>query len=149
MDCSQLSEIGLPSTLVSVGDEAFRNCDALTAIGLPNEVERLGARAFYDCNNLQNISLSRNLNELLDQTFDSCWRLDSIVVPASVTNLGARVFGSAMRSVYYLGDAPTYDADVYAATASSLTTYVNYGTFGWDGLVHSRNLPPSWPVGND
>ena len=149
MDCSQLSEIALPSTLVSVGDEAFRNCDALTAIGLPNEVERLGARAFYDCNNLQNISLSRNLSELPDQTFDSCGRLDSIVVPASVTNLGARVFGSTMRSVYYLGDAPTYDADVYAATASSLTTYVNYGTFGWDGLTHSRNLPPSWPVGND
>ena len=149
VDCSQLSEIVLPSTLVSVGDEAFRNCDALTAIGLPNEVERLGARAFYDCNNLQNISLSRNLSELPDQTFDSCGRLDSIVVPASVTNLGARVFGSAMRSVYCLGDAPTYDANVYTATASSLTTYVNYSTFGWDGLAHSRNLPPSWPVGND
>ena len=149
MDCSQLPEVVLPSTLVAVGNEAFRNCDALTAIGLPNAVERIGAWAFYDCNNLQNVSLSRNLGELPEQTFDSCGRLTSIVVPASVTNLGARVFGGAMKAAYYLGDAPTYDADVYAATPSSLTTYVNYGTFGWDGLAHSRNLPSRWPVGND
>lgn len=148
MDCTSLSSVELPSTLRSIGADAFNNCDALTAIGLPDAVERIGARAFYGCARLKDMSLSKMLGELPDQAFDECAALDSIVVQAAVSNLGARVFGNAMSAAYYLGDAPSYDEEAYAATPSRFVTYVKDGSRGWDGIPQSRNLPRNWPNGN-
>ena len=148
MDCMSLSSVELPSTLRSIGADAFNNCDALTAIGLPDAVEQIGVRAFYGCARLKDMSLSKMLGELPDQAFDECAVLDSIVVQAAVSNLGARVFGSAMSAAYYLGNAPSYDKDAYAATPSRFVTYVKNGSRGWDGIPQSRNLPRNWPNGN-
>ena len=147
-DCVNLPSVELPSSLQSVGESAFRNCDVLTAIGLPDAVCSVGAYAFYDCYRLKDVSLSKNLESLPDHVFDACPHLDSIYVPASVTQLGSRVFGGAMSAVYFIGNAPAYDADVYASTGSGLVTYVKYGTKGWDGRPNSRDLPQKWPTDN-
>jgi len=147
-DCVCLPSVLLPYSLQSVGDSAFHNCDALTAIGLPDAVRSVGAYAFYDCHNLKDVSLSKNLESLPDHVFCDCPQLDSIYVPASVTQLGNRVFGGAMRAVYFIGNAPTCDADVFATTDCGLVTYVKYGTKGWDGRPNSRDLPQKWPKDN-
>ena len=147
-DCVNLPSVELPSSLQSVGESAFRNCDALMAIGLPDAVSSIGTYAFYDCYRLKDVSLSKNLESLPDHVFDACPQLDSIYVPASVTQLGSRIFGGAMSAVYFIGDAPAYDADVYASTGSGLVTYVKYGTKGWDGRPNSRDLPQKWPTDN-
>lgn len=147
-NCTALTTAGLPSTVRSVGARAFYNCDALTAMALPDGVATLGEYAFYDCYALRDVALPKNLTELRNGVFGNCSRLDSLYVPASVTNLGSRIIGSSVRSVYYMGAAPSYAADCYAGTSSSLTSYVNYGTRGWDGRPASRDLPQNWPVGN-
>ena len=147
-NCTKLPLVVLPSTLVSIGDDAFRNCDAFEAAGIPDNVVRVGARAFYDCGKLKDVSLSKKLVELCDQAFDACPSLDSLYIPASVAQLGARVFGNGLSAAYFLGNAPSYDAAVYASTKSGLTTYVHYGTKGWDGRPTSRDLPQRWPTDN-
>lgn len=145
-DCVCLPSIVLPSSLRSVGESAFRNCDMLTAVGLPDAISSVGAYAFYDCYRLKDVSLPKNLESLSDYVFDACPQLDSIYVPASVTQLGSHVFGGAMSAVYFIGNAPAYDADVYASTDDGLVTYVKYGTKGWDGRPNSRDLPKKWPT---
>ena len=148
MDCVNLPSVELPSSLQSVGESAFRNCDALTAVGLPDAVRSVGTYAFSDCYRLKDVSLSKNLESLQDRVFDACPQLDSIYVPASVTQLGSRIFGGAMSAVYFIGNAPVYEAGVYASTGNGLVTYVKYGTKGWDGRPNSRDLPQKWPTDN-
>jgi len=141
--CSSIGELILPESVVSLGDEAIRGCSSLRAFVLPENVSRLGAGVFRECSGLKDVTLSRGLTELPAYTFYGCSQLDSFYVSAFVTNMGAHVCSSATRSIYYLGNAPSCDADVFAS-ASSVVNYVILGTKGWDGRPHSRDIPQSW-----
>lgn len=46
--CIQLTEIKLPESLKSIGNDAFRNCKAMESITIPANVESIGACAFAD-----------------------------------------------------------------------------------------------------
>lgn len=51
-NCSSLTSIILPDTLVDIGDNAFRNCSSLTSLVIPQSVQNIGAYAFYGCTNI-------------------------------------------------------------------------------------------------
>ena len=83
-----------------------------------------------------------------DGTFAGCDALDSFVVPEAVTELGSQIVPSSTTAIYYLGNAPSYAADVYAQANASLVSYVVDGTKGWDGRPTSRDIPQTWPTSN-
>ena len=59
--CSRLTNITLPSSVMSIGKSAFENCTALETIELPQNLITLGACAFKDCAVLKNIAWSSNI----------------------------------------------------------------------------------------
>ena len=142
--CSSLTDVRLPESLLMIGNEAFRNCSSLTAAALPENVTSIGARAFQGCSNLSALTLPRGLEALPDYVFAGCSSLDSFVVPAAVTNLGNYIVSDSTTAIYYLGNAPTYGANVYGNASGSLKSYVILGTKGWDGRPNSRDIPASW-----
>ena len=165
-NCTALASVALPSSLEEIGDRAFKSCGSLaeielpgdalarigkeafsgaglTAIVLPDSVTQLGAKAFQNCWWLKNASLSRSLEVLPDYVFDGCGSLSTMVVPASVKTLG-KGLGNYFQGLYFLGNAPAYDADAYKPRQKSITTYVVRGTRAWDGIPSSRDLPESW-----
>ena len=138
--CSSLVDVSLPETLVAIGEHSFMGCSALEAIVLPDSVESIGDGAFKGCTDLSSVTLSRNLTEIPNLAFDGCNSLVSIVVPASVTRLGGNI-STALRALYFLGNAPEYDANAYALMPDDATTYVVHKTRGWDGIPSSMDLP--------
>ena len=140
--CGGLARLVLPESVVTVGAEAFRSCTGLTAFVLPANVKEVGSAAFRDCSRLSDVTLSRSLCALPDRLLDGCC-IGSFVVPSSVTSIGANFCPPSAKSVFYLGNAPSYDPSAYAA-AGSVTTYVVYGTTGWDGKPNSSALPQKW-----
>jgi len=150
--CSRLKTLEIPNTVTNIGTSAFRYCDDLVSLALPDSVVRLGASAFDDCSSLELVALSKNLKVLEDSTFRECDKLTSLVVPASVTNLASSLFActhstipeTAMRDVYFLGDAPAVRSDTYSGTSWTLMTHVVKGSRGWDGVATSKSLPKSW-----
>ena len=152
-NCRSLVDIELPHSLLKIGREAFRNCIALQAISLPDGVQQIGDYAFCSCGSLKDLTLSESLTEIPDYAFYGCDILDSFTVPESVSYLGSRFVGcgnpwQGTSVVYFLGNAPSYAVDAYAASRSDLKSYVIPGTLGWDGRVYSRDIPQSWPVAN-
>ena len=146
--------VRLPSTLTAIGASAFSSCTSLASIVIPDAVTSIGAYCFYNCLSLHDVTLSQRLTELPDYTFHWCWNLDSFTVPASVTRLGRNLVTSVYhqgvtkgpREIYFLGNAPAYDADTYSGALSSLTTYIKYNSRGWDGRASSRDIPEAWPT---
>ena len=47
--CSSLSKIVIPSSVTSIGEMAFMDCDSLSEIVIPSSVTSIGDSAFYRC----------------------------------------------------------------------------------------------------
>ena len=109
-----LISISLPSTLISIEDQAFAYCTGLNEIIIPNGVTRIGGWAFSgsglmqivipdsvtqmgngvfsSCENLISVQLPSGLNCLESDTFAWCSKLESIIIPDSITYIGSRAF---------------------------------------------------------
>ena len=143
--CAALVDFTWSGSETNVGERAFIGCESLASVAMPDSVSRIGAEAFKGCSSLHDLTLSRSLEALPNFVFEECGALDSFIVPASVTELGEGiVYESAVSAIYYLGNAPAYDANAYANTAAGLVTYVVRGTRGWDDTPSSRVLPEDW-----
>ncbi len=59
-DCSNLTEIVLPESVVTIGQSAFSNCSKLSSITLQRNLAKIENSAFAACNNLTNVYYTKN-----------------------------------------------------------------------------------------
>ena len=78
--CSGLTNITIPSSVTSIGDRAFYACSSLTNITIPNSVTSIGWRAFADCSGLTNITISNSVTSVEADAFENCSGLTNINV---------------------------------------------------------------------
>lgn len=93
-NCFNLENVNLPSTLVILNNEVFQNCGKLASIDIPNAVQSIGANCFVDCSSLVSVNFleDSNLNLINTSCFENCVSLQQIILPKKVTSLGSRVF---------------------------------------------------------
>ena len=89
---SNVEIITLPSELISIGDEAFRNCEALSAVKLPEGLESIGKYAFSLCRKLSTINLPFGLKYIGDNAFEGCLSLTELHLPSSLIHIGNQAF---------------------------------------------------------
>lgn len=147
---NQLARITIASGETKVCDNCFANCAKLSEIGLPDTITTMGNNAFSGCTVLSNVALSKHLQGLPDYAFKNCKSIATLTVPESVSSLGKNVFDgcSKLESIYFVGNAPQYNAAVFSGIASGTIVFVVNGSTGWDGVTTSRALPDSWPTSN-
>ena len=49
--------IKIPSSVTSIGEEAFSGCTYLESIEIPDSVTSIGKEAFYNCSSLESITI--------------------------------------------------------------------------------------------
>ena len=82
------SDIVIPDTLggypvTSIGREAFYDCTELTSVTIPNSVVSIGYRAFFGCTGLQSVTLPDSGCDIDIEAFSGCTGLTSITLPDS------------------------------------------------------------------
>lgn len=131
-NCTYLTSLALPETVVSIGSYAFSGCTALEDIELGDQIETIGVAAFaytpitsftmpplatdlasetfYGCKKLTSIDLGQ-VRRIGDGAFEDCMKLTSVRIPDTVTEIGSRAFiGSWLEKVEfgtdleYIGD---------------------------------------------
>ena len=55
---SNISDISLPSSLLSIGNSAFSSCTKLTSVSIPESIVSIGESAFSMCNSLQKVYIN-------------------------------------------------------------------------------------------
>lgn len=100
---TKITSITLPSSLTSIGNNAFQNCSELAAVEFRGETSALtsiGIRAFYNCKKLAEINLSKcvGLENIGSRAFFKVAtnaKIAKFYIPGTVVALSGDVFGLA------------------------------------------------------
>ena len=90
--CDKLTSFTIPVSVTSIGDNAFESCTKLSSITIPDSVTSIGEYAFNYCENLKSVTLPESMTNIADGMFQCCSNLTSITIPSSVTSIGNRAF---------------------------------------------------------
>lgn len=91
-DCTELTGVLIPSSVVEIYAAAFSGCTNLRWVSLPDSIERINAKAFYECHALSQVKLPP-FAKIRSAAFYGCSSLEEIDLPEYLEVLEPRVFG--------------------------------------------------------
>ena len=81
-DCTKITSIAIPDSVVYIGRSAFYNCTSLKSITIPDGVKEIGYAAFSECAGLVSAKIPDNVTKIGDSAFINCANLTKIDVTA-------------------------------------------------------------------
>lgn len=97
-------ELLIPDGVTSIGANAFKECDGFGGLlSLPDSVKTVGEWAFYLCKGFTGLKLSASLTKIEERSFAHMYGLKTeVVIPEGVTEIGEGAFScSYMPSVRF------------------------------------------------
>jgi hypothetical protein len=133
-----LTSVKLPISLISIGENAFRNCFGLISVTIDNSVTNIGTAAFENCYDLSSVTIPNSTKTIGANAFRSCVKLTSIAIPNLVTSIGNEAFrdcsglisASLGNSVKTIGDAAFYFcSNLASVNIPDSVTYIGANAF--------------------
>ena len=95
-NCTGLSGITFADSLTTIGANAFDGCVGLQTVEIPTSVTTIGSSAFANCKNLEAVTLPKNLTNIAQSTFMNCTALKTIELPTTLTEIGRSAFDGCL-----------------------------------------------------
>ncbi len=112
-----VTDVTLPSSLKTIGNDAFLGCHGLTSVVIPEGVTSIGAYAFERCTSIETITVPASTTELGNHAFDTREYYDGS-------------YHTQLTDIYYGGSRQQwYDAGGGDAALTDVTVHFN-GTTG-------------------
>ena len=131
----------------SIGDSAFSNCSNLTSIILPSTLISIGDYAFYNCSGLTSIILPNGVKSIGDSAFGKCTKLKSIFIPNSVETIKCDTSAKGYET------SPFIDCDIFfkiyceaKSQPQSWSKYWNYNWGTYDADWNVKTFDVVWDV---
>jgi len=90
-NCTSLSEINLPETIIEFGKGVFSNCTLLEKVVLPNSLTAIGYGAFSG-SAIVSINLPNTITSIGNFAFSGCTSLEKVTLPNGLTAIGNGIF---------------------------------------------------------
>ncbi len=148
--CTNLHNVYLPTTLLSIPSYAFINCKSLRSVVIPNGVTTIGERAFYGCSNLEMVDLPESITEIKRGAFLECSKLKDIKLPSNIVTIGAQAFEKCdhLVTVTLPPNLTSISTNLFRACAnlrevkmSNKLKYVGHEAFAWCSNISAILLP--------
>ena len=128
---STITYNGTAYTVQAIGNSAFYECTKLTSVAIPNSVIAIDNQAFYGCDALTSIIIPEGVTTIYSQAIRYCSNLKSVKIPNSVTSIGTDNFSNclSLTDVYcYAEKIPeTETYNFQKSNIENVTLHVPYG----------------------
>jgi hypothetical protein len=88
---SLLEYVLLPTTISTIGDDAFNNCKSLKSINISDNITKIGKSAFDNCKSIEILILPNGITQIGEEAFGRCENLTFINIPVSLTSLSKKM----------------------------------------------------------
>ena len=121
---SSLETITIPSTVTSIGEEAFSRSSLETVnFEEDSQLETIGRYAFSWASSLETITIPSSVTSIGRYAFNSTSSLTNINIPSNVTSIERRTFDtSSLETITFEEDSQLETIGDYAFARTSLTT---------------------------
>ncbi len=144
-----VTTVNLPSTLTTIGDNAFAYCTGLTSLTIPASVTTVGANAFNQCNSLDEVYCFADPFTTW-QGYETAFKTDpddsNNKTTFYVTNADAWSEAYPTANVTYVGSTPVSYIDENGKEQSCWNYTVLRTNELPDGCSGWNNLPGGWYV---
>jgi hypothetical protein len=151
--CSSLASVSIPSSVTSIGEDAFDGCSGLASVTIPISVTSIGAEAFRGCSSLTSVTIPYGVTSIGSETFENCYSLTSVNIPTSVNSIGEDAFYgcSGLTSLTIPSSVTSIGQEAFRACSSltsvtipnSVTSIGNYAFY-----MHCSALTSAYFQGN-
>lgn len=144
-----LSELYLPNSLESIGENAFAGCQNLEEVDIPNGIESIGDRAFADTG-IESIEIPASVKNIEYGAFENCDNLSFVSVNAE--SIGENAFSNSAikelnigKNVHSIGDGAFQHNDIQNKVnlthVSELGDHSFYGNMNAEFVANENQLP--------
>jgi len=153
--CTDITSVVIPSSVRTIGDDAFARCTGLTTVTIPTSVTSIGENVFYNCTNLVTVNFNAtNCSSVGYNTWYGCTKFTTLNLGNTVTRIPTGGFLGATKiasitlpnSLTTIGDSGfdgcTALTTVTCGNASTLAT-IGGEAFADCSYLANINLPNS------
>ena len=127
--CTKLTGISISSKVTAIGNSAFYQCYALTSVTTPSSVKTIGDYAFGVCDALSSVTMN-GVTSIGASAFYQCYNLTSVSMNSGVKTIGAQAFYRCEK----LGNI-TFPGTVESIGTSAITNTAYYTNLP-EGIIY-------------
>ena len=169
-DCTGLTTINIPNSVIEIGENVFKGCTKLTNTiivndmfvflpknykghySIPDKITRIIGGAFKDCTELSSVSMPNSITNIGEEAFEGCKGLTSINIPNSVTIIEKDTFKGCCslasvdipNSVTRIGNYAFENCSNFTSvTIPNSVTIIGISAFAGCGSLTSVSIPNS------
>ncbi len=102
-ECANITSMTIPEGVTTIGERVFQGCSNLKSVTFPSSIENVGAGTLYNCQELRSVKFfpsDKNVT-IGDNIFTGNWYLSDLTLPTKINSIGDGMFQSCM-SLFYL-----------------------------------------------
>ena len=127
------SDVIIPSSVIEIATDAFRDNDNIRSITIPNSVRKINEYAFWDCDNLQTVTIGSGLTKIDDFVFANCMGLVSVNIPSNIRSVGIYAFEDDVNLEAVTFTQYTHDIHESAFDGCyKLIIFAPEGSYAWE-----------------
>ena len=140
-NCSELTSITIPNTVIEILSYAFYGCNGLTSVTIPNSVTYIGECAFNNCRSLTTVTIGNSVSYIEYDAFSDCNGITDLVWNARNCSSKGDMTTSNIERVT-IGDEVEVLPDYFVSGSkiTSVTIPNSVTTIGYSAFNNCNNL---------